>query len=174
MELGGGGGRLAERGGPGPVRHHFKAGSRSLDREKGTVCFALSLAERGRSGSGHMHGRSRPPWGAWQAALPSPGEVGEEEGGRAVVCGEQFLRLPHPAVLGLSQTLSRLGQARFFRLTSATILCSLSAVWGFGGSIFHFEVAVSQVRAHLKFSLLLRLFTAYNTSVCRICLTPFL
>lgn len=61
VELGGGGGRLAERGGPGPVRHHFKAGSRSLDREKGTVCVAFSLAERGRSGSGHMHGRSRPP-----------------------------------------------------------------------------------------------------------------
>lgn len=27
--------RPAERGGPGPVRHHFKAGLRSLDREDG-------------------------------------------------------------------------------------------------------------------------------------------
>lgn len=102
-----------------------------------------------------MYGRSRPPRGAWQRALPSPalpGEVGEEEGGRAVVCGELFFRLTPAAVLGLSQTLSRLGQARFFRLTSSTIWCLSSpsvppppprVVWDFGGPVFNFEVPVS-------------------------------
>lgn len=68
VEPGGGGAgwsRLADRGGPGPVRHHLKVGLRSLDRENGDSAWLL-VALGGRSGSGHICGRSRPPWVACQ------------------------------------------------------------------------------------------------------------